>query len=83
DRFSTWEETNRFCALQFEDVIKNEGQETVAGIILEPICNTGGIVTPTDEYFQMVRDICDRYNVLLIFDEVLTGFAKTGDMFAA
>jgi adenosylmethionine-8-amino-7-oxononanoate aminotransferase len=83
DRFSSWEEANRFCALQFEDVIKNEGQETIAGVILEPICNTGGIVTPTDEYFQMVRDICDRNNVRLIFDEVLTGFAKTGDMFAA
>ena len=83
DRFPSWEETNRFCAHMFEDVIVNEDPETIAGIILEPICNTGGIVTPTDEYFQILRDICDRYNVLLIFDEVLTGFARTGDMFAA
>jgi len=83
DRFSSWEETNRFCARMFEDVIVNEGPETIAGIILEPICNTGGIVTPTDEYFRILRDICDHYNVLLIFDEVLTGFARTGDMFAA
>lgn len=83
DRFSSWEETNRFCARMFEDVIVNEDPETVAAIILEPICNTGGIVTPTDEYFRIVRDICDRYNVLLIFDEVLTGFGRTGDMFAA
>ena len=83
DRFSSWEETNRFCARMFEDVIVNEDPETVAGILLEPICNTGGIVTPTDEYFQILREVCDRYNVLLIFDEVLTGYARTGDMFAA
>jgi len=83
DRFSSWEETNRFCARMFEDVIVNEDPETIAGIILEPICNTGGIVTPTDEYFQILRDICDRYNVLLIFDEVMTSFGRTGDMFAA
>ena len=83
DRFSSWEETNRFCAGMFEDVIVSEDPETVAAVILEPICNTGGIVTPTDEYFRILRDICDRHNVLLIFDEVLTGFGKTGDVFAA
>jgi len=83
DRFSSWEETNRFCAQLFEDVIVSEDPETVAAVILEPICNTGGIVTPTDEYFQILRDVCDRHDVLLIFDEVLTGFGKTGDMFAA
>lgn len=83
DRFSSWEETNRFAAQIIEDVIVNEDPETVAGILLEPICNTGGIVTPTDEYFQILRDICDRHNVVLIFDEVLTGFGRTGDMFAA
>jgi adenosylmethionine-8-amino-7-oxononanoate aminotransferase len=83
DRFSSWEETNRFCARMFEDVIINEGPETVAGIILEPICNTAGIVAPTYEYFEIIRDTCNRHNVILIFDEVLTGFAKTGSMFAA
>jgi len=83
DRFSSWEETNRFCAQMFEDIIVNEMPETVAGVIIEPICNTGGIVTPTEEYFQILREICTRHNVMLIFDEVLTGFGKTGDMFAA
>lgn len=83
DRFASWEETNRFCARMFEDVIVNEGPETISAILLEPICNTGGIVTPTKEYFQILRDICDRHNVLLIFDEVLTGIGRTGDMFAA
>jgi adenosylmethionine-8-amino-7-oxononanoate aminotransferase len=83
DRFPTWEDTNRFCARLFEDVIVSEDPNTVAGVILEPVCNTGGMVTPTAEYFALIRDICDRHNVMLIFDEVLTGFAKTGDMFAA
>jgi len=83
DRFPSWEETNRFCARMVEDVILNENPDTIAGVIIEPICNTGGIVTPTDEYFQIVRDACSRHNVLLIFDEVLTGFGRTGDMFAA
>lgn len=83
DHFSSWEETNRFCAKMFESVIVNEGPDTIAGIIIEPICNTAGIVTPTNEYFKILRDICNKYNVLLIFDEVLTGFGKTGNMFAA
>ncbi|MEM7533498.1 MAG: aspartate aminotransferase family protein [Chloroflexota bacterium] len=83
DRFDTWAECNRFCAQMFEDVIVNEDPETVAGVILEPIGNTGGTITPTDEYFHILRDICDRHNVLLIFDEIITGFGRTGNMFAA
>ena len=83
DRFATWEECNRFCARMFEDIIIHEDPETVAGIIVEPIGNTGGIITPTDEYFQILREICDRYHVMLIYDEVITGFGKTGSMFAA
>lgn len=83
DSFSSWEECNRFCARQFEDVILHEDPDTVAGVILEPIGNTGGIITPTAEYFQIIRAICDRYNVILIFDEIITGYGRTGHMFAA
>jgi adenosylmethionine-8-amino-7-oxononanoate aminotransferase len=83
DRFPTWEEANRFAAQSLEDVILLEDPETVAAFIVEPIGNTGGIITPTTEYFQMIREICDRHDVLLIFDEIITGFAKTGNMFAA
>ena len=83
DQFSDWEECNRFCAKLFEDVIIHEDPETVAGILLEPVGNTGGIITPTPEYFRIIRQICDKYNVLLIFDEVITGYGKTGAMFAA
>ncbi|MCB0097747.1 MAG: aspartate aminotransferase family protein [Caldilineaceae bacterium] len=83
DRFSSWEECNRFCAQMIEDVIIHEDPETVAAVVLEPIGNTGGTITPTAEYFQIIREICDRYNVLLIFDEIITGFGRTGHMFAA
>jgi adenosylmethionine-8-amino-7-oxononanoate aminotransferase len=83
DRFATWEEANRFAAQSLEDVIVHEDPDTVAAFLVEPIGNTGGIITPTEEYFQMVRSICDRHDVLLVFDEVITGFAKTGNMFAA
>lgn len=81
DQFSSWEECNRFCARMFEDVITNEDPETVAGIIVEPIGNTGGIITPTEEYFEILREICDRHNVILIVDEIITGFGRTGSMF--
>jgi adenosylmethionine-8-amino-7-oxononanoate aminotransferase len=81
--FSSWDECNRYAAQTIEDVIVHEDPETIAGVIVEPIGNTGGIITPTEEYFRIIRNICDRYNVVLIFDEVITGFGKTGAMFAA
>ena len=83
DRFSSWEECNRFCARMFEDVIMHEDPDTVAGVILEPVSNTGGVITPTNEYFQIIREICDRYEVLLIYDEIITAYGKTGQMFGA
>ena len=82
DRFASWEECNRFCAQMFEDAIINEDPDTVAGVIVEPIGNTGGIITPTEEYFHLLREICDRHDVLLIFDEIITGWGRTGSMFA-
>jgi len=83
DDFGSWEEANRFAARSVEDVIVAEDPSTVAAVIVEPIGNTGGVITPTAEYFLMLRDICTRQNVLLIFDEIITGIAKTGNMFAA
>jgi adenosylmethionine-8-amino-7-oxononanoate aminotransferase len=83
DQFSSWEEANRFSAQMFEDVMIGEDPETIAGVLVEPISNTGGIMTPTGEFFRILRAICDKYKVLLIFDEVITGYARTGAMFAA
>jgi adenosylmethionine-8-amino-7-oxononanoate aminotransferase len=81
--FSDWNECNRFAARAIEDLIVHEDPDTVAGVLLEPVGNTGGIITPTPEYFRLIREICDRYHVALIYDEVITGMGKTGAMFAA
>ncbi|MDP6380781.1 MAG: aminotransferase class III-fold pyridoxal phosphate-dependent enzyme, partial [Phycisphaerae bacterium] len=83
DRFPSWDEANRFAATMFDDVIEGEDPETIAGVIIEPISNTGGIVVPTEEFFRLLREICTRHDVMLIFDEIITGFARTGNMFAA
>jgi len=79
----TYPNCNIRCATIIEDTVKMEGSETVAAVILEPIGNTGGIITPPPEYLPIVRQICDRYNLLLIFDEIITGFGRTGQLFAA
>ncbi len=73
------EETD--CAKALEQTILREGAETVAAFIMEPIIAGGGILIPPDDYLPRVREICDRYGVLLILDEVVTGFGRTGKMF--
>lgn len=67
------------CAKCIEDIIKDGN---FAAFIIEPIQGNGGIITPPPGYFQIVREILDKYNVLLITDEVQTGFGRTGKMFA-
>jgi adenosylmethionine-8-amino-7-oxononanoate aminotransferase len=71
------------CATLIENVIELEGPDTVAAVIVEPIGHTGGIIDPPREYLPLLREICDRHEVLLIFDEVITGIGRTGEMFAA
>jgi adenosylmethionine-8-amino-7-oxononanoate aminotransferase len=71
------------CATIVEDVIDMEDPATVAAIMVEPIGHTGGIIDPPDEYLPILREICDRHNILLIFDEIITGIGRTGQMFAA
>jgi adenosylmethionine-8-amino-7-oxononanoate aminotransferase len=71
------------CAKLVEQVIEMEDPETVAAVMVEPIGHTGGIIDPPDEYLPLLREICDRHNVLLVFDEIITGIGRTGRMFAA
>jgi adenosylmethionine-8-amino-7-oxononanoate aminotransferase len=71
------------CATLIESVIDMEDADTVAAIMVEPIGHTGGIVDPPPEYLPILRDICDRHNVLLIFDEIIAGAGRTGHLFAA
>src|SRR6266852_3479850 len=71
------------CATIVNDVIEMEDPATVAAIIVEPIGHTGGIIDPPEEYLPLLREICDRHNILLIFDEIITGIGRTGRLFAA
>ena len=66
-----------------EEVIWYEGPEQIAGILVEPIVGTSGLIVPPDGFLQGLRTLCDRYGILLIFDEVMTGFGRTGKWFAA
>jgi len=64
-----------------EEAILREGPDTVAAFIAEPVQGAGGVIAPQDDYFPRIRDICDQYDVLLISDEVITGFGRTGTWF--
>ena len=80
------EDPNRdplWAANAIEDRIVFEGPETVACVILEPVQNAGGCFTPPEGYFQRVREICDRHDVLLISDEVICSWGRLGHFFGA
>jgi adenosylmethionine-8-amino-7-oxononanoate aminotransferase len=64
-----------------EEAILHEGPDTVAAFIAEPVQGAGGVIAPQDDYFARIREICDQYDVLLISDEVITGFGRTGTWF--
>lgn len=70
------------AADRLEEAILRLGPETVAAFIGEPVQGAGGVIVPPDDYWPRVREICDRYQVLLIADEVITGFGRTGPWFA-
>ncbi|HWU63972.1 MAG TPA: aminotransferase class III-fold pyridoxal phosphate-dependent enzyme [Ensifer sp.] len=73
----------RLAADQLAQAIEMEGPDSVAAFIAEPVLGVGGYVPPPPGYWPLVREICDRYGVLLILDEVMTGFHRTGPRFAA
>ena len=75
----------RCCLLgveALEQLIENEGPDTVAAIIAEPVITGAGAVVPPPGYFPALRRLCDRYDILLIFDEIVTGLGRTGKLFA-
>jgi taurine--2-oxoglutarate transaminase len=65
-----------------EEVVQLEGPATIAAIILEPVTGTNGILVPPDGYLQGVRALCDRHGIVMIVDEVMSGFGRTGEWFA-
>src|ERR1700684_367967 len=72
-----------FCAHHLEDTFKRVvASETVAAVVVEPVLGEGGFVAPPKEFFSIIQEICKRHKILLIADEVQTGFGRTGAMFA-
>jgi adenosylmethionine-8-amino-7-oxononanoate aminotransferase len=81
-RWAGNEEPGLGAADAIEKAILAEGPETVAAVIAEPVMGAGGVIVPPPSYFPRLREICDRHDVLLIADEVITGFGRTGKWFA-
>jgi adenosylmethionine-8-amino-7-oxononanoate aminotransferase len=73
----------RWAADQIAAAIEMEGPDTVAAVFLEPVQNSGGCFPPPPGYFARVREICDRYDVLMVSDEVICAFGRLGHMFGA
>ncbi|MEN9561867.1 MAG: hypothetical protein RIR73_111 [Chloroflexota bacterium] len=76
------ETVGQAAARELEEAILREGADTVAAFIAEPVMGVGGVIVPPDDYFPLIRKICDKYEVLFIADEVITGFGRTGEWFA-
>ncbi len=77
----SYPDCNIECARSMEDVIMKEGPDTVGGVIVEPITAGGGVIPPVKEYYPILQEICRKYDVSLIMDEVVCGFGRTGKMF--
>lgn len=78
DEHHTPEEHGTKMAQWLDDVINFEGSQTVAAFLMEPMISGGGVLIPPDTYIPKVREVCDKHGVLLIFDEVVSGFGRTG-----
>ncbi|RLC80033.1 MAG: aspartate aminotransferase family protein, partial [Chloroflexi bacterium] len=78
----TPETCHRECITHVEQVIKFEGPENVAAIFLEGVTGTSGLIIPPDDYWPRMREIADKYGILLVSDEVMSGFGRTGEWFA-
>jgi adenosylmethionine-8-amino-7-oxononanoate aminotransferase len=76
------ETVGQAAARMLEATLLQEGPETVAAFIAEPVQGAGGVIVPPDDYFPLVRQICSKHDVLFIADEVITGFGRTGAWFA-
>lgn len=65
-----------------EEILQYENPYSVAAVVLEPVTGTNGLIYPGEDYLRSIREVCDKYGILLIFDEVMAGFGRTGELFA-
>jgi len=70
-------------AEELESIVTLQDASTIAGVIIEPVIGSGGVIVPPEGYLERIREICDKHGILLIFDEVITGFGRLGNSFAA
>jgi taurine--2-oxoglutarate transaminase len=78
----TIETCHRECINHVEEVIQYEGPDKIAAMVFEGVVGSNGIIVPPDDYWPRMREICDKYDILLISDEVMSGFGRTGKWFA-
>lgn len=71
------------CAEALEEIVTQRGMDTIAAVIVEPVAGSTGVLVPPRGYLERLRALCDRHGILLIFDEVITGFGRLGAPFAA
>merc|ERR1719235_1645352 len=79
---ATDKEVTRMSLQALEEQILLEGPQTIAAVMLESIVGAGGVLVPPVGYVEGVRAICDKYGILLVLDEVMAGFGRTGEMWA-
>jgi taurine--2-oxoglutarate transaminase len=77
----TLETCHRECISNVEQVIEFEGPDNIAAIVLEGVTGSNGLIIPPDDYWPRIREICDKYGILLVSDEVMSGFGRTGEWF--
>ncbi|MFG5683931.1 aminotransferase class III-fold pyridoxal phosphate-dependent enzyme [Enterococcus faecalis] len=75
------EELTQRCIDELIEIIESNGEQNIAALIAEPVQGAGGIIVPPEDYWLNLREVCDKYNILLISDEVVTGFGRSGNMF--
>lgn len=83
DRSQSEEQFAQYCADKLEEMILAEGPETVAAFVGEPVLGTGGIVPPPQGYWEKIQAVLRKYDILLVADEVITGFGRLGSMFGS
>ncbi|KAJ0340576.1 hypothetical protein COL154_014172, partial [Colletotrichum chrysophilum] len=71
------------CAAELDEMIQSEGPDTIAAFIGEPVMGAGGVIVPPDGYWQAIQTVLKKYDILLVADEVICGFGRTGEMFGS